>query len=93
MMLIETFHDNAPRRPKNRRLPLCLLLVALVHTCTAAAGTFTRPPAGWNAWFAFDRDVTEAGVLNNARALVRTGLAAKGPIEVLLVLCLSGGGR
>lgn len=37
-------------------------------------GGFERPPQGWNAWFAFDRDVTADGILANAAALVRTGL-------------------
>ena len=46
--------------------------------CPTSAADFCRPPAGWNAWFAFDRAVTEKGVLANAHALVRTGLAEKG---------------
>jgi hypothetical protein len=55
-------------------LPRVLLLC---HIC-AASPQWPTPPQGWNAWFAFDRDVTEAGVLANARALVRTGLREAG---------------
>ena len=55
------------------RLPPLLLLLP-----AAAAQQWDRPPIGWNAWFAFDRDVTEAGVLRNAEALARTGLRELG---------------
>jgi hypothetical protein len=37
-----------------------------------------RPPAGWNAWFAYDKSVTQEGILRNAEALVRTGLRDAG---------------
>jgi hypothetical protein len=49
-----------------------------------------RPPAGWNAWFAFDKSVTQEGILRNAEALVRTGLrdagCALGPLHSLACL-------
>jgi len=42
------------------------------------AGQAATPPMGWNSWNAFHTDVTEAKVLDSAKALVDTGLAAKG---------------
>jgi len=36
------------------------------------------PPMGWNSWNAFHTDVTEAKVLDSAKALIASGLAAKG---------------
>ncbi|WP_405739299.1 glycoside hydrolase family 27 protein [Streptomyces sp. NBC_01525] len=36
------------------------------------------PPMGWNNWSYYMCDVNEKVILDNARALVRTGLAAKG---------------
>jgi len=50
----------------------------LLVVVTAVFDNRATPPAGWNAWFAFDRDVTEDGVLRNAEALVRTGLRDAG---------------
>jgi hypothetical protein len=43
-----------------------------------APSAWDRPPAGWNAWFAFDKSVTGHGILRNAEALVRTGLREAG---------------
>ncbi|MEU8680892.1 glycoside hydrolase family 27 protein [Streptomyces sp. NPDC048611] len=37
-----------------------------------------RPPMGWNNWSYYMCDLDEKTVLDNARALVRTGLAGKG---------------
>ena len=56
----------------------------LMQTCHGAFDNRLTPPAGWNAWFAFDRDVTEEGVLRNAEALVRTGLRDAGYVFVNL---------
>ena len=60
----------------------------------AAARHWERPPAGWNAWFAFDKSVTQEGILRNAEALVRTGLrdagCALGPSLHSLVNLVTG---
>jgi hypothetical protein len=42
------------------------------------AGQAEKPPMGWNSWNAFHTDVTEAKVVDSAKALVDSGLAAKG---------------
>lgn len=59
-------------------MPLALMASLLLILQPSAASTWDLPPAGWNAWFAFDKSVTEEGILRNAQALVRTGLAAAG---------------
>jgi len=41
-------------------------------------GRAAKPPMGWNSWNAFHTDVTEAKVLDSAKAIVDSGLAAKG---------------
>lgn len=41
-------------------------------------GQAARPPMGWNSWNAFGTDVTEAKVVDSARVIVDSGLAAKG---------------
>lgn len=41
-------------------------------------GQATTPPMGWNSWNAFHTDVTEQKVLDLAKAIVDSGLAAKG---------------
>lgn len=41
-------------------------------------GQAAKPPMGWNSWNAFHTDVTEAKVLDSAKAIVDSGLAAKG---------------
>lgn len=43
-----------------------------------APGQAAKPPMGWNSWNAFHTDVTEAKVLDSAKAIVDSGLAAKG---------------
>ncbi len=43
-----------------------------------ATGQAAKPPMGWNSWNAFHTDVTEAKVLDSAKAIVDSGLAAKG---------------
>lgn len=42
------------------------------------AGEAATPPMGWNSWNAFHTDLTEDKVLASARAIVDSGLAAKG---------------
>ena len=41
-------------------------------------GQAAKPPMGWNSWNAFQTDITEAKVLDSAKAIVDRGLAAKG---------------
>ncbi len=68
---------------------LALACGAAAHAATdplAPAGRWTavtsgqamKPPMGWNSWNAFHTDLTEAKVLDSARAIVDSGLAAKG---------------
>jgi len=50
---------------------------------TARQHTAARtPPMGWNSWNAFRTEVTEEKVLGSARALVDSGLAARGYVYV-----------
>lgn len=41
-------------------------------------GQAATPPMGWNSWNAFHTDITEAKVLDSAKVIVDSGLAAKG---------------
>lgn len=61
-----------------RMIPLILFTGLLSSNGARASSVFERPPAGWNSWAAFDKNVSEASILRNAEALVRTGLAAAG---------------
>lgn len=45
------------------------------------------PPMGWNDWAHYQCDYTAATILANARALVRTGLAARGYDTVTIDDC------
>jgi len=54
----------------------------------AAAGRLAAtPPMGWNDWAHYQCDYTAATILANARALVRTGLAARGYDTVTIDDC------
>ena len=62
-----------------------LLLVTTVTLALLAApaaaldnGLARTPPMGWNSWYTAHCGVTEGIVMKNARALVSTGLAARG---------------
>jgi len=48
------------------------------HWTAVATGQASTPPMGWNSWNAFHTDVTEQKVLDSAKAIVDSGLAAKG---------------
>ena len=74
------------------------LLAAVVLPCLAAwtgsdarAATGARlaatPPMGWNDWAHYQCDYTAADIVANARALVRTGLAARGYDTVTIDDC------
>lgn len=48
------------------------------HWTAVTTGQAATPPMGWNSWNAFHTDLTEAKVLDSAKAIVDSGLAAKG---------------
>ena len=57
------------------------LLAALVCAAPAAAqhnGLARTPPMGWNSWYAFHCRVNEQNVLDNANALIGSGMASAG---------------
>lgn len=67
-----------------------LLLFLGMWTCasaTAAGRLAMTPPMGWNDWAHYQCDYTAATILANARALVRTGLAARGYDTVTIDDC------
>ena len=53
----------------------------------AAGGLAATPPMGWNDWAHYQCNFTAATILANARALVRTGLAARGYDTVTIDDC------
>src|SRR4051812_50193101 len=62
-----------------------LVTLALAFACCVAGPAAARdrslartPPMGWNSWYGYWCGVTEDDVLANARALVTSGLAARG---------------
>src|SRR5215469_1791885 len=69
-------------------LLLCLGMWAEQGARAAAAGGLAAtPPMGWNDWAHYQCDFTAATILANARALVRTGLAARGYNTVTIDDC------
>ena len=74
-------------------LTLLLLFVgAMTISCRAAAQTSGRrlaatPPMGWNDWAHYQCGFTAQTILDNARALVKTGLAAHGYNTVTIDDC------
>jgi len=77
----------ASRRGRRYSVILCLLFLAsacgtAVPGFGAAAssrkGLAATPPMGWNDWAHYQCGYTAATILDNARALVSTGLAARG---------------
>jgi alpha-galactosidase len=86
----------SPRAPRVRwgvALLAALLLVSLgawtgQDARAATAGRLAAtPPMGWNDWAHYQCDFTAATILANARALVRTGLAARGYDTVTIDDC------
>ncbi|BBF81738.1 NPCBM/NEW2 domain-containing protein [Asticcacaulis excentricus] len=84
------FHRLA-RHAAPMALALSLALTAAAHAETVAdplaatgkwsaysEGRAATPPMGWSSWNAFGTDLTEARVLDSARIIVESGLAAKG---------------
>lgn len=69
---------------------VALLLAGLLSSWCAAQkqpGLAPLPPMGWNDWAHYQCDFTEQTILDNARALVRTGLAARGYRTVTIDDC------
>lgn len=58
--------------------------IAVTPVATTAAA---RPPMGWNDWYEDRCAVTESAILENARDLVSTGLAADGYNTVVIDDC------
>lgn len=68
--------------------PLLLFLGMWICASATAAGRLAMtPPMGWNDWAHYQCDYTAATILANARALVRTGLAARGYDTVTIDDC------
>ncbi len=84
------------RTPAMRR-SVALLAAVLLTSLAAWTGSDARaatagrlaatPPMGWNDWAHYQCDYTAATILANARALVRTGLAARGYDTVTIDDC------
>jgi alpha-galactosidase len=73
-----------------RPFPLLLAAAALVTpalTLGAQPRLALTPPMGWNDWAHYQCDFTADTILANARALVRTGLAARGYRTVTIDDC------
>ena len=80
----------APRRLSRVALAASLLLCLGIWMCasaTAAGRLAPTPPMGWNDWAHYQCDYTAATILANARALVKTGLAARGYDTVTIDDC------
>lgn len=67
----------------------CALIACLGQQARAApvAGLAPTPPMGWNDWAHYQCDYTAKTILANAKALVRTGLAARGYDTVTIDDC------
>ena len=82
------------RKPLLSIISLLLFLVGLaggaIPGYSAAAnslGLAETPPMGWSAWAHYQCGYTGQTVLSNAKALVRTGLAARGYTMVMTTEC------
>lgn len=67
-----------------------LLLLVMVVGCAAAGRGQTlaaTPPMGWNDWAHYQCGFTAQTIVDNAQALVKTGLAAKGYNTVTIDDC------
>jgi hypothetical protein len=61
---------------------LALLAAGAAVVAAAAPGGFTRPPIGWNAWFAYRQAANSSLIMATADALVRLGLRDAGYVYV-----------
>lgn len=70
-------------------LALLLLLAGLGQTARAAEppALALTPPMGWNDWAHYQCDYTAQTIVDNARELVKTGLAARGYDTVTIDDC------
>lgn len=74
-------------------IPLILMvLCSMGWSCQAAVAAEARPlaatpPMGWNDWAHYQCNFTAQTILDNARALVKTGLAARGYNTVTIDDC------
>ena len=82
-----------------RRLPPTALVLLLL-VCAAAPAAYARdeslartPPMGWNSWYAYRCQPTQELILENARALVDSGMAAAGYRYVNVDGCWQAVGR
>ena len=88
----QTRSHAALRSPSLMVSMLFVLLCLLVgQSPTASAGQATglasTPPMGWNDWAHYQCDYTAKTILQNARALVRRELAARGYDQVTIDDC------
>ena len=69
-----------PRRTSHSAVSRALLLAMLWTPTLALDNGFTRPERGWSSWYAapLGSQVTDTFVRESARALVDSGLGAKG---------------
>ena len=71
-----------------------LAVPAVLTTIPAAAAPLApTPPMGWNDWAHYQCNYNEQTILDNANALVSTGLAAKGYNPVTMDDCWMAGSR
>jgi alpha-galactosidase len=68
-------------------LSLLCMGVCFAQQAGAAQRAAMTPPMGWNDWAHYQCDFTAQTILANARALVRTGLAARGYDTVTIDDC------
>src|ERR1700679_673256 len=85
---------SSPRRVPSFISPVFLLVFVFAmafHAVAAPADGAPQlaltPPMGWNDWAHYQCGFTEQTVLDNARALVATGLAARGYNTVTIDDC------
>ncbi len=98
MLQVQSFHTHTSGRPGRKRLPSIILsLLFLAAACGAivpAKGAAAdkkplaaTPPMGWNDWAHYQCGYTAQTILDNAHALVSTGLAALGYDTVTIDDC------
>lgn len=85
-------HRSVPMFLTLSAVAIFVVMAALVATLSAVrpvehSAPASQPAMGWNSWYAYGCKVDQADVLRNARALVSTGLAAKGYNTVVIDDC------
>ena len=89
--------DEPPARRNSWRLALTVLLFVAAACWTSIpsfgaedggkSGLYRTPPMGWNDWAHYQCNYTAKTILDNAQALVSTGLAARGYTLVAIDDC------